>query len=120
MSSFVDIILVTAKNGALFLVTYCLVLWGYRLFLHPLSKYPGPLLAKLSDAYAGYFVLRQKLHLQTSKSHMKYDIYLNDRVAKSFVYDLTRQANGTVNVFNAIDKDVHRRKRRLVGRAITE
>lgn len=41
-------------------------------------------------------------------------------MAKSFVYDLTRQANGTVNVFNAIDKDIHRRKRRLVGRAITE
>lgn len=36
------------------------------------------------------------------------------------MYDLTRQANGTVNVFNAIDKDIHRRKRRLVGRAITE
>ncbi|RYP47706.1 hypothetical protein DL768_006296 [Monosporascus sp. mg162] len=140
MSSFVDIILAAAKNGALLLVIYCLIIWGYRVFLHPLSKYPGPLLAKLSDAYAGYFVLRRELHLQTSKNHMKYgtmlrhgpdklifnttsalqDIYLNDRVAKSFVYDLTRQANGTANVFNAIDKDIHRRKRRLVGRAITE
>lgn len=52
-----------------------LMLWGYRLSLHPLAKYPGPLLAKLSDVYAGYSVLHQKLHLQTFKNHMKYGVY---------------------------------------------
>lgn len=39
---------------------------------------------------------------------------------KSFVYDLTRQTNSTFNIFNALDKDIHRRKRRLVGHAIIE
>ena len=79
--------------------------------IHPLNGYPGPLLAKLSDSYAGYFALCRSLHLAT---------YLNERMKKSFVYDLTRQANGTLNVFNALDEDIHRRKRRLVGHAITE
>ncbi|KAH9892995.1 cytochrome P450 [Xylariomycetidae sp. FL2044] len=95
-------------------------LWGFRLLLHPLSNYPGPLLAKFSDAYAGFFVLQQRLHLKTYQNHLKYDIYLSDSITKSFVYDLTRQANGIINVFNAIDENIHRRKRKLVGKAIAD
>lgn len=32
-------------------VLYTLGLFVYRLFLHPLAKYPGPLLAKVTDGY---------------------------------------------------------------------
>ena len=49
-----------------------MVLWSYRILLHPLGKYPGPILAKISDAYVGYFVLQQNLHLKTYKNHNKY------------------------------------------------
>ncbi|CAJ2502294.1 Uu.00g096880.m01.CDS01 [Anthostomella pinea] len=168
MSSYVGICVGLARYGICAAVFYFLYLYIYRILLHPLRKHPGPILAKLSDAYAGYFVLLQRLHLATRENHLKYgvymssplhgneahlssqapivrhgperlvfnsvpalqgesipkitthgrfanleDIYLNDRVGKSFVYDLTRQANGTVNIFNAIDKNVHRRKRRF-------
>ncbi|KAH7325866.1 cytochrome P450 [Stachybotrys elegans] len=129
-----------ASYALLFLATYWLLIWAYRLLLHPLSRYPGPFLAKLSDFHVGYHVLNQRLHLQTFRDHEKYgpilrhgpnklvfsntaalhDIYLNSSVSKSAVYDLTRQANGVSNVFNAIDKNLHRRKSRLVGRAINE
>ena len=47
------------------------------------------------------------------------DIYQNDRIVKSTNYQVTVQG-GVVNVFNAIDRDVHRAKRRLVGEAVTE
>lgn len=70
----------------------CLMLCGYRLSLHPLSTYPGPLLAKLSDVYAGYFVLHQKLHLQTFKNHMKYGVY-------SFSHTLISRRNEANSVF---------------------
>ncbi|KFA45400.1 hypothetical protein S40293_09889 [Stachybotrys chartarum IBT 40293] len=135
-----DIISAAAKYATAILSTYILVLWGHRMLLHPLKSYPGPFLAKLTDAYAGYYVLRQTLHLTTWQNHVKYgpvlrhgpnrlvfnsvsalhDIYLSERSNKSSTYDLTRQASGTSNVWNTIDKNSHRRKRRLVGYGITE
>ncbi|KAK9784604.1 hypothetical protein SCARD494_12656 [Seiridium cardinale] len=44
----------------------------YRLLLHPLRKYPGPFLAKLSDVYGGYFAVARRLHLQTYRDHLQY------------------------------------------------
>lgn len=47
------------------------------------------------------------------------DIYNNDRVTKSHVYELTI-TSGNPSIFNAIDKLQHREKRKLIGQAITE
>ncbi|GAW25553.1 putative benzoate 4-monooxygenase cytochrome P450 protein [Rosellinia necatrix] len=47
------------------------------------------------------------------------DIYNNERVTKSYVYGLT-VASGKPNIFNAIDRQKHREKRRLIGQAIND
>lgn len=48
------------------------------------------------------------------------DIYNNERVGKSFVYTLLTRAKTYPNIFNCLDKDVHRAKRKVIGQAVTE
>ncbi|OTA98517.1 hypothetical protein M426DRAFT_258565, partial [Hypoxylon sp. CI-4A] len=113
---------------------------SYQLLLHPLRNYPGPLVAKLTNAYAGYFAVKRNLHLQTWKNHQKYgsifrlgpdrlvfnsatalrDIYQNERVTKPPTYLATQSNPKAFSIWNSLDRDMHRRKRRLVGRATTE
>ncbi|KAI3326159.1 cytochrome P450 [Xylariaceae sp. AK1471] len=127
------------KYAALILLPYCALLFSYRLFLHPLRNYPGPLAAKVSDFYAGFHAVAMRLHLVTFLDLKKYgpvirhgpnklvfssaealqDIYNNERVTKSHVYQLT-VISGKPSIFNAIDRRTHRDKRRLIGQAITE
>ena len=46
----------------------------YLIYLHPLSKYPGPFLAKITDGYGAYSALRKKLHLDTHINVQKYGV----------------------------------------------
>lgn len=50
----------------------CFLLACYQLFFHPLSKYPGPLAAKLSDAYSGFYAICMRLHLATDRDLKHY------------------------------------------------
>ncbi|KAI1378052.1 cytochrome P450 [Hypoxylon crocopeplum] len=115
--------------------TECAVVFAYYVFLHPLKDYPGPLLAKVTDAYAGYHAIMMRLHLTTWEDHERYgrvirhgpnklvfnsaqalrDIYLNDRLSKSRVYLTTLQASTGENVWSTIDKRTHRSRQRIVG-----
>lgn len=45
---------------------------SYRLLLHPLRNYPGPLAAKLTDAYAGVLAARKQVPLVVFRLHEKY------------------------------------------------
>ncbi|KAI1394025.1 cytochrome P450 [Hypoxylon trugodes] len=134
-----DIAYSTAKYTILIAVPYFLLLLSYRVFFHPLRKYPGPLIAKVSDAYAGYYAISKRLHLTTYLDIERYgpvlrhgpnrlvfstaqavqDIYNNERVTKGNVYGLTVRS-GKPSIFNAIDKRKHRNKRRVVGQAIND
>ncbi|ETS86539.1 hypothetical protein PFICI_00367 [Pestalotiopsis fici W106-1] len=115
---------------------------SYRLLLHPLSDYPGPLIAKLTDGRNGYYSLLRDLHLVSLRDHRKFgpvvrhgpnkllfntvkalhaqDIYDNDRVLKSHVYTVTVQSPGVCNSFNVIDPREHRAKRKILGQVINE
>ncbi|CAJ2504137.1 Uu.00g115310.m01.CDS01 [Anthostomella pinea] len=124
--------------GYLFL-TYILRLLGYRLLLHPLRDYPGPFLAKLTGLHAGFYAVRRRLHLEIYRNHVQYgpvvrvgpdrlvfnsvtalhDIYQSERITESRGY-VTTARNNVFNVFNALDRDLHRQKRRLVGLAVSE
>ncbi|KAK6836176.1 cytochrome P450 [Apiospora arundinis] len=57
---------------ALFLVLTA----SYRHLLHPLRNYPGPLFAKLTDAYAGLFAVQERLHLVFLRLHGKYGMQM--------------------------------------------
>ncbi|OTA91073.1 hypothetical protein M434DRAFT_355350 [Hypoxylon sp. CO27-5] len=123
--------------------TFCLsvlILFIYRLLFHPLLKYPGPLAAKLSDAYAGYFAAACRLHLKTYHDHLQYgpvirqgpnklvfntatalrDIYQNGQLVKASIYRASQVQPDKYNVFNSRDKTMHRIKRRLVGQALSD
>ncbi|KAI1261137.1 cytochrome P450 [Xylariaceae sp. FL1019] len=112
----------------------------YRLFLHPLKRYPGPLLAKLSNIRNGYHAVRQDLHLVTASDHLKYgqvvrhgpnklvfntaralhDIYASNRVVKSHVYSVTVQSPGVFTSFNIVDQHAHRQKRKIIGQVFSD
>ncbi|KAK7750393.1 hypothetical protein SLS62_007692 [Diatrype stigma] len=134
---YIGLIIVPYVNTDL-LLKYLLLL-SYRIFFHPLRNYPGPLAAKLSDLYAGYYAISKRLHLTTYLDQKKYgpvvrhgpnklvfntvealqDIYNNERVTKSHVYELTIRG-GKPNIFNVIDKQKHRVKRKCIGQAIND
>lgn len=44
----------------------------YRVTFHPFAKYPGPWLAKVSDAYGAYHNARGRLHTETEVAHRQY------------------------------------------------
>ncbi|KAI1407443.1 cytochrome P450 [Hypoxylon sp. FL1857] len=126
--------------AAYIFASYLIVVSCYRLFFHPLRKYPGPLFAKLSDGYAGFFAVLKCLHLVTRDNLLKYgpvvrlgpnklvfnsskalhDIYDNERVVKAGNYAVTMQAPNVYNILNVTDREQHRIKRKLIGQAITE
>lgn len=57
----------------------------YRAFFHPLSKYPGPFLARLSNFYITYRALK-KIHLfeEVDKLHAQYGDYVRIGAVISF------------------------------------
>ncbi|KAK4141030.1 cytochrome P450-like protein [Dichotomopilus funicola] len=126
---------ILAASGILY--TTCVVV--YRLFFHPLAKYPGPFLAKLTDAYMLYFAWRGDRHLEFWRMHEKYgkfvrfgpnalsvnsntalkDIYgFRANVRKAEFYDAF--VHPAPNTHNARDKDLHARKRRVLSHAFSD
>jgi hypothetical protein len=123
-------------GGCIYVATICI----YRLFLHPFAHVPGPLLARLTDAYGLYHAWFQDTHLAIHQLHVKYgaivrygpnrilvndvhgmkEIYgYNANFAKGKVYEALK-FNPVHSVFNATDKNMHRRKRKLVGQGFSE
>ncbi|KOS17813.1 Isotrichodermin C-15 hydroxylase [Escovopsis weberi] len=111
----------------------------YRVFFHPLAKYPGPFLAKITDAYQLYHAWKGDRHLEFWRMHQKYgkivrfgpnslcfnsntslkEIYgFRSNVRKAEFYDAF--AHPVANTHNTRDKDVHARKRRVLSHAFAE
>ncbi|KAI0096736.1 cytochrome P450 [Nemania sp. FL0031] len=111
----------------------------YLTLLHPLHNYPGPLLAKLTNWYAGSHVLGKDIHLTIYENHIKYgpvvrlapnrlvfntttalhDIYQSDRVSKPEIYHAIDRNNND-SLFTVRDKTIHKAKRRMVSAALSE
>ncbi|OJI89978.1 hypothetical protein ASPTUDRAFT_112521 [Aspergillus tubingensis CBS 134.48] len=112
----------------------------YRLFFHPLSKYPGPRLAAITSWYAAFYAWRGDLHLQIDAWHKRYgkfvryspnsicansatavfDIYgARANVRKADGYE-TLSASRIPNTLTTNDKQMHRFKRRILGQVYSE
>ncbi|KID98174.1 Cytochrome P450 family protein, partial [Metarhizium majus ARSEF 297] len=123
--------------GAGLLYAFGLVV--YRVFFHPLAKYPGPFLAKITDAYQLYHAYKGDRHLEFWRMHQKYgkvvrfgpnsvsfnsnqslkEIYgFKSNVRKAEFYDAF--VHPAANTHNTRDKDVHARKRRVLSHAFSE
>ncbi|KAJ0426173.1 putative cytochrome P450 [Aspergillus carlsbadensis] len=63
-----DLFLIFLYFSALAIVGICV----YRLYFHPLAKYPGPFFAKLTSGYAVYHAHRRDLHTDIWACHEKY------------------------------------------------
>ncbi|PWY92800.1 cytochrome P450 [Aspergillus heteromorphus CBS 117.55] len=120
---------------------YGCILAIYRLFFHPLAKYPGPRLAALTDWYATFYAWRGDLHKKNRQWHDKYgmtvrfgpnalcfnsstamnDIYgVRANVRKSDGYASLSASRCTPNTVTTIDKGVHGFKRRIMAQVYTE
>ncbi|KAK4120542.1 cytochrome P450-like protein [Parathielavia appendiculata] len=119
------------------LYTACLVI--YRLFFHPLAKYPGPFLAKLTDAYMLYHAWKGDRHLELWRMHETYgkfvrfgpnSLSINSNTALKEIYGFranVRKAefydafvHPAPNTHNTRDKDMHARKRRVLSHAFSD
>lgn len=76
-----------ASLGAAILV-YLLTLASYRLFFHPLSKFPGPKLAAITQHYEAYYdvVRNGQYTFKIAELHEKYG---EMKVPINFVYPPT-------------------------------
>ncbi|KAK5995578.1 Cytochrome P450 monooxygenase AKT7 [Cladobotryum mycophilum] len=111
----------------------------YRVFFHPLAKYPGPFLAKITDAYQLYHAWKGDRHLEFWRMHQKYgkvvrfgpnSVSFNSNTSLKEIYNFRSNvrkaefynafAHPVANTHNTRDKDVHARKRRVLSHAFAE
>ena len=123
------------------LSAYLFVFTIYRVYFHPLSKYPGPFLAKLTDLYSTYHAWKGDRHLEFWRCHEEYgpivrfgpnslsfntntalkDIYgFKANVRKSDFYSAFPATKDAYSTHSAIDRAQHARKRRVLSHAFSD
>ncbi|KAG7413201.1 Cytochrome P450 monooxygenase AKT7 [Fusarium oxysporum f. sp. raphani] len=128
--------------GTVFLILgHITVIVLYRLYFHPLAKYPGPFWARISAFPAYYYTLRQDRHIWFWKLQERYGptfritpnsvlintptglktIYNNKaNVKKAEYYRVYPRNIHAVTTWNSIDKTTHARKRRVMNHAFSD
>ena len=128
-----------ALSGAL--IAACLGFVLYQLYLHPLAKYPGPLLGRLTRLYELYHAYVGDKHVVLYQLHQKYGtivrftpntLSINDPAALKIIYAHSvntlkgefyktfRVAPNAVSTLLATEKTQHARKRRVMGQAFSD
>ncbi|KAF2711840.1 cytochrome P450 [Pleomassaria siparia CBS 279.74] len=128
-------------GGFLALICYLSVLSIYRIFLHPLAKYPGPIQYKLSEWPLLWQAYKGNRHIRHVRDHGKYGsivriapnaLSFNTASALNAIYG-PRSANvkkgewyktfdvaaGSYSSFTETDKDIHAAKRRVLSPAFS-
>ncbi|KAL2048040.1 hypothetical protein ABVK25_011077 [Lepraria finkii] len=121
--------------------SYCLAVAIYRLTIHPLAKYPGPLLGRITDWYSVYQAASGDRHLNFLRLHEKYGplVRFGPNRLSSNTADGLKQIYGTkcntrkasyyatfAHVFKGdssntiIDPVKHGRKKRVLTQALSE
>ncbi|KAJ5202901.1 hypothetical protein N7449_004980 [Penicillium cf. viridicatum] len=124
-----------AATTAVALLLYSIAFVIYRLFFHPLAKFPGPRLAAITHWYAAFYAWRGSLHIKSRKWHDRYGdivrfapnaltsnthtgmeaIYgVRANVVKSEGYSSLSASRHTPNTLTATDNTTHDVKRRIL------
>ncbi|KAF2149255.1 cytochrome P450 [Myriangium duriaei CBS 260.36] len=97
----------------------------YRIWFHPLSKYPGPFMAKFTNARCAYLAWTGDLHLDMWRCHLKYGDYVrydihgfNKNVQKAYGYQA--MIHRVPSTFSLLDKKEHAWKRRILSQGFSE
>ncbi|KAL7274791.1 hypothetical protein RUND412_002290 [Rhizina undulata] len=133
---------VTLFGGSLFV--YLLGFFIYKIFFHPLAKYPGPFLAKITGLYGLYHAWKGDRHVANYKAHLKYGefvrvgpnlLFSNSKEALKEIYGVNKnvekseefyhafaghQTNYARNALNIYNKQEHASKRKVLAHAFTE
>ncbi|KAI1322532.1 cytochrome P450 [Xylariaceae sp. FL0255] len=127
-SSLASATLVAFQYVFCFLAPCGFILVFYQIYLHPLSKYPGPFLAKITHGYGAFYAVKGRHHINTYKNFQKYGnvyreapnhIYLNPNTTKGSAYRHPGAA-AKPNLFTVRENAEHRRKRKVIGQVISE
>lgn len=129
--------LATYATATLLPLALCILV--YRLTFDPLRHFPGPFVARFTDAYAGYHAIRRRLHLQAYSDLQQYgsvyrqgpnrlvfntvtalnEIYMHPRVTKARAYRYS-SLEGQENLLSTLDRQRRRQKRKVYGRLLSE
>ncbi|KAF2156539.1 cytochrome P450 [Myriangium duriaei CBS 260.36] len=110
----------------------------YVTVLHPLAKYPGPLLAKFTRFHNLWHAARGDSHLELYRLHQRHGRFVRwgpnklsicSPTALKTIYGAKAnvQKSGwypavffSTSVFNVVDKNVHASKKRVIGHAFSD
>ncbi|QSZ31009.1 hypothetical protein DSL72_000570 [Monilinia vaccinii-corymbosi] len=117
----------TLVSATLVSLVYLAILTIYRLTIHPLAKYPGPFLAKITDWYSVYHAWKGPVvrygpdSLSINSNTALKTIYGHkSNVKKSQFYSVFPPTKDTFNTHSSIDKASHARKRRVLSYAFSD
>ncbi|KAL7925846.1 cytochrome P450 [Trichoderma austrokoningii] len=129
-----------SQTGAIILLEWILSNLVYRLAFHPLSRYPGPLFAALTDWYTVYWIADGGRHLEFDKQHKKYGKFVrfgpnrlsinsakasrdlhnvNSNTFKADAYSSFKRFFGAEMSLTTVDHRAHAFRRRVNMTAIT-
>jgi len=130
-----------AVGGTAALVILLLARATYLAFFHPLARYPGPWIAKFTNAYAAYHGWKGDIHLDMWRCHQRYgdhvrygpnrvifnttealrDIYgtgATSKVVKATAYEpLVHRAPNTLTIRGGKE---HARRRRIMAQGVSD
>ncbi|RDL30473.1 Cytochrome P450 [Venustampulla echinocandica] len=111
----------------------------YRLYFHPLSKFPGPFWAKISNLYGGYHAWKGDLHVDMWRCHEQYGDYvryapnrlmINTNTGLKDIYSYSKSfqksevyhamVHRAPNTLTCVDKKKHGRKRRIISQGFSD